>query len=57
MIVDGYCRTCKTEYDAHWHNLPSGANSWEIVPCPKCGSNNNVRITTDECLDTFDEED
>jgi NAD-dependent SIR2 family protein deacetylase len=54
MQVDGTCRKCGTEYDAHWDKYPGEELKRILCPkCPKCGAEgiHNIIVVTDETND------
>lgn len=54
MEVNGHCRKCGHDYDAHWTKYPGQETLRICRPlCPKCGAegNENIKITTDETED------
>lgn len=54
MEVNGHCRKCGTDYDAHWTKYPGQEQLRICKPlCPNCGAEGiqNIRVTTDETED------
>ena len=48
MIVEGTCRECRTQFNAHWNLYPEG---YSVHPyCPSC-KGYDVSIWTDESDD------
>lgn len=49
MTIDGYCKACGKEFDAHWTKVKY-KDSLRHPICPNCGSTNTYE-RTDEWLD------
>lgn len=52
MIIEGSCRECDMQFDAHWSKVAKEKSIDYILKpwCPQCGSK-NVHVTTDEYND------
>lgn len=61
VLVEGYCRRCDKQFDAHWHNYPGEEVKRMLNPqCPYCkieGSENMATWTDEDNSSEFDDSD